>query len=66
MIVYATLNDDSTELFKGSIDECLRYCERELIEPSRWDSVNILKDSGEIVKRVIKYGKRLEKKTVQR
>lgn len=59
MIVYATLNDNSAELFKGSIDECLRYCERELIEPSRWDSVNILKDSGEIVRRVIKYGERV-------
>lgn len=59
MIVYACLyNDGWNELFKGTLEECIEFSQK-LTEEEIKDcySIDIIKDSGEIIKRIVKYGK---------
>ena len=57
VLVYATKRNDEQgfSLFSGSLEDCKSFCKK--ITPFEWDSVNIDKENGEIVLRIVRNGR---------
>ena len=58
MVVHVSWNDNGYILYKGSFEEGCRYC-RDEVDKDKWDAVDICENTGEIVKRIFIYGKKV-------